>query len=167
MRATEIRKDIEAKELREAAKKEKNSRIVRRLLGLAHLLEGGSRSEAQKISCLNINNFRRWIQRFNAEGIEGLEAKTSPGRPPKLPPEVAKQLKEKVLEGPQAEEGLARYRIIDLQRFLKEEHGITMGMSGIWYVLQDLNLSWKTGRQRHPKSDEATQEAFKKTSLSK
>lgn len=71
------------------------------------------------------------------------------------------------MEGPRAEEGLARYRIVDLQRFLKEEHGITMGVSGIWYVLQDLNLSWKTGRQRHPKSDEATQEAFKKTSPSK
>lgn len=59
MRPTEIRKDIPGKALREAARREKNSRIVRRLLGLAHLLEGGSRSEAQKISCLNINNFRR------------------------------------------------------------------------------------------------------------
>lgn len=164
MRAIEIRKDIEAEKLRKAAKKEKNGRIVQRLLGLAHLLEGGSRFEAEKIACLDTNNFRRWISRFNAEGIEGLESKTSPGRPRKLEVEVANRLKEKVQEGPSSKEGLARYRIKDLQVFLKEEYGITMGISGIWYVLQDLNLSWKSGRQRHPKSDEAKQETFKKTS---
>ncbi len=39
-----------------------------------------------------------------------------------------------------------------------------MTQSGIWYTLQQLDLSWKTGRQRHPKSDDAVQDAFKKTS---
>jgi len=56
-----------------------------------------------------------------------------------------------------------RYRIVDIQHFLKEEHGIEMGLSGIWYKLQELELTWKTGRQRHPKSSEEGQEAFKKT----
>ncbi len=60
------------------------------------------------------------------------------------------KLKSKVLSGPGADEGLVRYRIVDLQRFLREEHEISMGISGIWYNLQELNLTWKTGRQRHP-----------------
>lgn len=163
MRPTAIRQDIKAETLRQAAKREKNSGIVRRLLGIAHLIEGGSRSEAQKIGCLTLSTFRIWIERFNTYGIEGLRAKKSTGRPSKLTDEMINDLKEKVLQGPSVEEGLARYRIIDLQNFLEKKHQISLGVSGIWYILKDLNLSWKTGRQRHPRSDKEDQEAFKKT----
>lgn len=163
MRPISIREDIRAETLRQAAKTERNSGMCRRLLGIAHLIEGGNRTEAQKIACLTVNTFRIWIQRFNTQGIEGLRAKKSTGRPPKLSVEVEQSLREKVLQGPSAKEGLARYRIIDLKNFLQEEHQISIGISGIWYILQDLKLTWKTGRQRHPKSDEDAQEAFKKT----
>lgn len=71
-------------------------------------------------------------------------------------------LKAKVLSGPTISEGLVRYRIADLQEFLEEHHGIKYAISTIWYKLQELNLSWKTGRQRHPKSNEGVQEDFKK-----
>lgn len=163
MRAVELRKDIHAPTLRAAAKKEKDGTMCRRLLGIAHLLEGGSRTEAQKIACLTVNIFRIWIKRFNEQGIEGLRSKKSSGRPLKIPESLQAILKEKVLKGPASGEGLVRYRIVDLQHFLKEEHGIEMGVSGIWYNLQGLKLTWKTGRQRHPKSSEEAQEAFKKT----
>jgi transposase len=163
MRPTAIRQDIKAETLRRAAKREKNSGVVRRLLGIAHLIEGGSRSEAQEIACLCLSNFRIWIERFNAYGIEGLRAKKSTGRPAKLTDEMINDLKEKVRQGPSIEEGLARYRIVDLQNFLEKKHKVSLGISGIWYILKDLNLSWKTGRQRHPKSDKEVQEAFKKT----
>jgi transposase len=67
-------------------------------------------------------------------------------------------LREKVLEGPSQEEGLVRYRIVDFQEFLKEKHGVSLGISTIWGVLRKLGCSWKTGRQRHPKSHEEIQE---------
>lgn len=163
MRSTEIRQDIKSEELRRAAKSEKDGGMCRRLLGMAHLLEGGSRCESQKISCLTVSNFCIWIQRFNSDGIEGLKAKKPTGRPSKLTAEVERSLRAKVLQGPLKKERLVRYRLVDLQKFLREEHHISMRESSIWYILQDLGLSWKTGRQRHPKSDEETQEAFKKT----
>lgn len=166
MRRTEIRKDIKAELLRQTAKLERDGGLCRRLLGIAHLLEGGSRSESQRISCLTASTFRIWIQRFNRDGIKGLRAKKSTGRPSKLTAEVEQALREKVLQGPSKKEGLVRYRLVDLQKFLREDHHVSMRESGIWYVLQDLGLSWKTGRQRHPKSDGEAQEAFKKTSLS-
>ena len=166
MRPTEIRQDIKAEVLRQTAKLEKDGGMCRRLLGIAHLLEGGSRSECHKISCLTVNTFRMWIQRFNRGGIEGLRSKKQTGRPCKLTTEVEQALRAKVLQGPSEKEGLVRYRLVDLQKFLKEEHNVSMGESGIWYVLQSLGLSWKTGRQRHPKSDGEAQEAFKKTLLS-
>ena len=163
MRAVEIRKDIPGIDLRISAKKEKDGTMCRRLLGIAHLLDGGSRTEAQKIACLTVNIFRIWIRRFNEQGIEGLRSKKASGRPVKIAQPLEKLLKEKILKGPTPEEGLVRYRIVDIQRFLKEEHGVIMGLSGIWYKLQEFDLTWKTGRQRHPKSSEEAQDVFKKT----
>ena len=164
MRPIIIRKDIPAERLRESAKTEKNGGKVRRLLAIAHLIEGGKRPEVEKIACLTTNTFRIWIKRFNTYGIEGLNAIKSTGRPRKLTLEIEELLKEKVLQGPSKEEGIVRYRVVDLQRFLKTEHQVTVGISGLWYILKELNLSWKTGRQRHPQSQEAVQETFKKTS---
>ena len=162
---TRLRQDIKAETLRDAAKTEKNSNTVRRLLGIAHLLDGGTRCEAQKICCLTINVFRIWMKRFNEQGIDGLKSKPSTGRPVKLSKEIIDKLQEKVLSGPSAAEHLVRYRIVDLQKFLQDEYKISMCQSGLWYNLQNLKLSWKTGRQRHPKSDHEAQEAFKKTSV--
>ena len=163
MRATGVRKDIEVKELRRAAKAERDSGMCRRLLGICHLIETGNRRESQEISCLTMNRFCEWIKRFNREGIEGLRRKVSRGRFLKLAGEAGKELQKKVLQGPLEEEKLARYRLVDLQNFLKESHQIEMSLSGIWRNLQRMKLTWKTSRQRHPQSDESVQEAFKKT----
>ena len=163
MRPLEVRKDISEQEMREAAKKAGSAAMCRRILGLAHMVGGGIREEAQKIACLTTSNFSIWIKRFNAEGMSCFEPRTSPGRPPKLTSEVEKELRDKVVQGPSEEAGIVRYRLVDLQAFLKEQHNIDVGISGLWRILNGLGLTWKTGRQRHPKSDEEAQEAFKKT----
>ena len=164
MRTIELREDISAEALRYYAKQEKNARICKRLLGLAHLLDTGDRLSSEKIACLSNSQFRIWINRFNEKGLEGLRSKKQRGRPVKISELLRKALKEKAVRGPSLGEGLSRYRIVDLQEYLRNEHHITMSQSGLWYTLRDLGLSWKTGRQRHPKSDEGIQDAFKKTS---
>jgi transposase len=156
------RKDIGLEELREILKKEKDAKVYRRLLGIIHLLEGGSRKEAEQKAHLSVNVFRNWILRFNKHGIEGLRSIKQTGRPAKISEEVAQDLMKKVLEGPCEEESLVRYRLVDMQEYLKKEHKISIALSGIWEALTDLKLSWKTGRQRHPQSDKAAQDDFKK-----
>ena len=163
MRALELRKDIEVKAIRQAAKVEKDGGLCRRLLGICHLLETGDLSGARSISCLTSVPFYYWVKRFNAEGIDGLRRRKVSGRPLKMSVEVEKKLEAKVLEGPREEESLVRYRLVDLQDFLKEFYKIEMSISGVWRNLQKLKLTWKTARQRHPQSDERVQEAFKKT----
>lgn len=164
MHTIKLRTDVPSQELRNYAKHEKDARLCKRLLAIANLIDTNDRLASEKIACLSNSNFRIWIKRFNEEGIEGLMVKKQTGRPQKLTKEIKDSLREKVLNGPNEKDGLCRYRICDLQDFLKEEHDIKMGSSGIWYILQSLKLTWKTGRQRHPKSSDEVQETFKKTS---
>jgi len=165
MKKLQIRQDINVQELKTALKSEKNAAVYKRLLGIIHLIEGGKRQEAEEKMQMNASNVRRWIKRFNKDGLNGLAPLKRTGRPKKSNAKVDQILKDKVLGGPSEKEGLARYRLTDLQAFLEQEHGIFFGLSGLWYQLKRLGLSWKTGRQRHPKSDTATQNAFKKTSV--
>lgn len=79
MRPNEIKKYISADLLRQEAKKEKNSGLCRRLLGIAHLIETGNRQEAQKICCLTVSNFLIWMRRFNEQEIQGLRRKKPNG----------------------------------------------------------------------------------------
>lgn len=159
----ELRQDIDIQEIRKSAKKERNAKISRRMLAIAHLLEGGSLTEARKIACLSEMPMLRWTHRFNSEGIEGLRNRKLYGRPPKINSEVAEALKVKVLQGPDKSESLVRYRLVDLQRYLESTHNVYVKKSSLWNKLQEIRLTWKTPRQSHPKSDYAAQEAFKKT----
>jgi len=159
-----LRKDIPLDDLKMALKKEKDAKVYRRLLGIIHLLEGGSRKEAEEKAQLSLNIFRNWIIRFNKFGISGLQSIKQTGRPRKINAEVRETLKEVVLKGPSKKDLLVRYRLVDLQDYLKQEHGISIALSGIWEALDSMDISWKTGRQRNPKSDEVTQEEFKKNS---
>jgi len=45
---------------------------VRRLLAVAHILDGDGRSEAAKIAGVTLQIVRDWVLRFNEGGPEGL-----------------------------------------------------------------------------------------------
>ena len=79
-----VRQDRSAMELRRAAQSEKAGKIVRRLLGIAHILDGRGREESAALVGLPPRNLARAVMRYNAEGIAGLKDRTSPGRPARL-----------------------------------------------------------------------------------
>ena len=51
---------------------------VRRLLALAMIYDGGSRSEAACIGDVGLQIIRDWVLRFNAEGPDGLIDRKAP-----------------------------------------------------------------------------------------
>ena len=84
MRAIALRPDFDALKVRAAARGSKNGPQTRRLLALAAIYEGASRSQAAEIGGVTLQIVRDWVVRFNAEGPNGLIDKTSPGRTPIL-----------------------------------------------------------------------------------
>jgi hypothetical protein len=78
-----LRGDFKAYQLRGLAKKTKDGPQARRLLTLAAIYDGETRTEAAKIGGVGLQIIRDWVLRFNARGSEGLLDGKPPGQPSK------------------------------------------------------------------------------------
>src|SRR5664280_2735931 len=79
-----LRGDFKAYQLRGLAKKTKDGPQARRLLTLASIYDGATRTEAAKIGGVGLQIIRDWVLRFNARGPDGLLDGKPPGQPSKL-----------------------------------------------------------------------------------
>ena len=74
-----LRRDFSAPRLRGLAKKTKDGPQARRLLTLAAIYDGATRTEAAKIGGVGLQIIRDWVLRFNEHGADGLLNGKSPG----------------------------------------------------------------------------------------
>src|ERR1035437_7345394 len=79
-----LRGDFKASQLRALARKTKDGPQARRLLALAAIYDGATRTEAAKSGGVGLQIIRDWVMRFNARGAAGLLDGKSPGQPSKL-----------------------------------------------------------------------------------
>ena len=63
-----LRPDFDAPRLRALARRSRDPDQTRRLMALAAIYEGASRSEAARIGCVTLQIVRDWVVRFNARG---------------------------------------------------------------------------------------------------
>ncbi len=162
--ASALRKDIELLDIYDRAKREQNGPTRVRILAIASLLEGKNREHAAKIAGMSVSNLHVWIRRFNEYGLEGLITKKKLGKKSTWTCECEQFLKGKALEGARFEaHKRVTYRLEDFRAMIEEKFGICYGISTIWYKLEELDLSWISVRQQHPKSDPVVQDEYKKT----
>src|ERR1700693_5351663 len=86
------RKDYTAADLRRASTRTDDANAARRMLALAHVLDGVSRGEAAEMCGMDRQSLRDWVHRYNAEGLTGLHDLTPPGPKPKLTAEQQAEL---------------------------------------------------------------------------
>jgi transposase len=159
------RRDHSASDLRAAAARSRDGGQVRRLLALAMILEGASRTEAAERCGMERQTLRDWVHRYNADGIEGLKSGHGPGQPSSLTADQMAELKDLVLKGPDpAEHGVVRWRCVDLREEVARRFSVEVTKRTIGKWLRKLGLTRLQPRPFHPKKDEAAQTAFKKTS---
>ena len=158
------RKDYTAEQLRDSAKRTKDADAARRMLALALVLEGKSRTEAATSCGMDRQILCDWVHRYNAQGIEGLHNRTAPGAKPKLSAEQECEVAELVRKGPDlAEHGVVRWRRIDLARVIEQRYGVKFAERSIGDLLRRLGFRRISVRPRCPEQDAAMQEAHKKT----
>lgn len=158
------RKDYTAQELRWAAKRSGDVAAARRMLALALVLEGKSRSEAAASCGMDRQSLRDWVHRYNGEGLEGLHNRTAPGARPRLSGEQERELAELVRKGPDlAEHGVVRWRRIDLARVIEHRYGVKLAERSVGDLLRRLGFRRISVRPRSPGQDSEAREAHKKT----
>lgn len=159
------RAEHSASDLRVIAAKSRDGAQVRRLLAIALVLEGVSRTEAADRSGMDRQTLRDWVHRYNAEGIAGLKSGHGPGQPPALTADQMTELKDMVLKGPDpTKDGVVRWRCVDLRGEVVRRFGVKVTERTIGKWLRKLKLTRLQPRPYHPKKDDLAQEAFKKTS---
>lgn len=163
-----LRKDYDGRALRQAAKESQDADQVRRLLALASIYDGGSRSEAAKLAGVTLQTVRDWVLSFNRSGPEGLIDGKAPGAKPKLNDEQRLALKELVEIGPiPSVHGVVRWRLVDLMQWLSDEYGVSVSEPTMSREMKALGFKKLTARKRHYAQDARLIEAFKKTSAPK
>ena len=122
--AITLRSDFTGGDLRRLARRTQDARQARRLLALAMIYDGASRSEAARIGDVGLQIIRDWVLRFNAEGPDGLIDRKAPGPEPRLTDAHRRALAAIIESGPiPAVHDVVRWRLVDLCQWLWRSFG--------------------------------------------
>ena len=160
-----LRPDYDAARLWALAKATRDARQSRRLLALAEIYDGGSRTEAARVGGVGLQTLRDWVVRFNARGPDGLIDGKAPGSPCKLNDSQREALATIVESGPTlAIHGVVRWRLKDLTLWIWEEFQISLSETTLSRERRGLGYRTLSARPRHYAQAPEALEAFKKAS---
>jgi transposase len=136
---------------------------AKRLRSVLLAKQGFTAPEIATCTGFSRRSVQEWVGRYNTEGLEGLKTKPGRGRKPPLTPEQEKQLQQRLDLGALPEDGVCTLRGKDVQRILAQEFGQLRSLNAVYGLLHRLGYSSLVPRPKHPESDPATQEEFKKS----
>jgi transposase len=160
-----LRPDFDAAQVRRIARQSTDPDQVRRLLALATIYDGCSRTQAAAIGTVTLQVVRDWVLRFNAHGPDGLIDRKAPGPQRRLKASHRTGLAAMVEHGPiPAVHGLVRWRIVDLCQWVWDEYQISVSAQTMSRELRALGYRKLSARPRHHAQAAGAIEDFKKTS---
>src|SRR5580693_147245 len=158
-----LRADFNAQTVRAAAKRSKDGPQARRLLALAAIYDGATRTEAAKIGGVTLQIVRDWVVKFNAHGPQGLLDRKAPGQLPRLNDEHRAALAAIIESGPiPAVHDVVRWRIVDLCQWIYEEFHVVVAKQTLSRELRAMGYRKLSARPRHHEQAEGAIEDFKK-----
>lgn len=161
-----LRTDYDADRVRSAARRSKDAGQARRLLALAAIYDGASRTEAARLGGVGVQIVRDWVVKFNAAGPDDLIDRKAPGQPSRLNDHHRAALVDIVERGPiPAVHGVVRWRVIDLVQWLWDEFAVSVSKQTLSRELRALGYRKLSARPRHHAQDQAAVEAFKRGAL--
>ena len=160
--AVGLRGDFDGGALRAAARRSKDGPHARRLLALAAIYDGATRTEAAKIVGVGLQVVRDWALKFNAHGPDGLTDRKAPGQRPRLNEEHCAALAAILESGPiPAVHGVVRWRIVDLCQWIFEEFRLVVSRQTLSRMLRKMGYRKLSARPRHHAQAAGVIEDFK------
>lgn len=105
-----------------------------------------------------------WVGRYRKGGIDALAPKRQPGAARRLTPEQEAELCVMLEAGPPPAEGIAAYNGPILRERIEQHFAKRYSLAGVYKLLHRLGYNDLMPRPRHPDTDPAALEAFKKKS---
>jgi transposase len=160
-----LRADFDAAMARAAARRSQDGPQARRLLALAAIYEGATRTQAAKIGGVTLQIIRDWALKFNARGPEGLIDRKAPGPQPRLNDNHRAALAAAIANGPiPSVHGVVRWRIVDLRQWMFEEFRVVASKQTLSRELRAMGYRKLSARPRRHAQAEGAIEDFKKNS---
>jgi transposase len=160
-----LRSDFDACAVRAAARRSKHAAQARRLLALAAIYDGATRTEAARIGGVTLQIVRDWVVKFNAAGPDGLIDGKAPGQPSRLTDTHRAALAAMVENGPiPAVHGVVRWRVIDLCQWIWEEFRVPIARQTLSRELRKMGYRKLSARPRHHAQAAGAIVDFKKAS---
>src|SRR6201981_48704 len=160
-----LRQDFDVSQLRSLARRTKDGPQARRLLALAAIYDGATRTEAAKIGGVGLQIIRDWVLRFNARGPDALLNGKSPGKPSELNDLQCQAIAGMIESGPiPAGHGVVRWRVIALAQWVFEQFRIAIAKQTLSRELRAMGYRKLSARPRHHAQAQGAIEDFKKAS---
>jgi transposase len=147
-------------ELQRLERVEKNADRAKRLRIIILGIEGWTAPAVAMAVGLTRRICQRWVRRYNADGLAGLDDRR--GREPRLPltPQQQEQVRRRLDAGPTAQDEVCSLRGKDVQRILAQEFHLLRSLAGVYHLLHRLGYSYLRPRPRHRQADPEKQAAF-------
>jgi putative transposase len=123
-----VREDIGVEQITELYRKEKHGRIKERLLAIKLIYEGKKISEIAAELGICQKTIYNWIDRWNADGYEGLQLKSErAGRKGHLTPQEWQEIMQEI--------GNKQYTVQEILDYIRDTRGEHYSYQGVWRVL--------------------------------
>ena len=163
--AISLKAGFDSNWFRVQARSVKDANQARRLLALAAVADGKSRTESAQIGGMDRQTLRDWVHRFNSHGLDGLQNRQGGGVSPALDVKRLKQLFALIDMGPIASvHGVSRWRQADLRQYCFEEWGVSISSSHMSRILRRNGYRNLMPRPQSIGQKSEVLEDFKKTS---
>jgi transposase len=106
----------------------------------------------------------QWVGRYRRGGIEALVPRRQPGAKRRLAPEQEAELCAMLGAGPAPDEQIAAYNGPILRERIEQRFDVVYSLDGVYKLLHRLGYNDLMPRPRHPDTDPAAIEHFKKKS---
>lgn len=120
--------------------------------------------QVAQIFKISVRTLFRWINKFAADGIDGLQDQPKGHYPAKLTETQKHQLKQWVTTATNCHGESVHWTLEKLVNQVASVFEVAMTPTALWQNLKKLNLTIKKPRPVHHRADQAAQQAFKKNS---
>ena len=159
----EVKLHRSLEELKRLERVEKEADRARRLRVVILACEGWTAPAVSMAVGLSRRICQRWVARYNEQGLAGLDDQRGGEQRLPLTPDEVTSFRERLAQGPTAEDEVCSLRGKDFQRILAEEFGLLRSLPSVYWLLHRLGYSYLRPRPRHRKSDPAVCAEFRRT----